>query len=195
MKKINKALIAAVACFGISGVASATTITLDFDTATTGLNIVGSPLTTSAGTITASASGSSSILLSTGGGFSGNGLRHNEDSDGDYAQLAFDFDVSSVTFLFAGFQSGAFLGEVLDSSFSVLDSFADSDTNADLPGGPVTLLGSGIRYFRFSDSPFGGSFSGVDDVEIVTAAIPEPATLALMGLGLAGIGFSRKKKA
>ena len=27
-----------------------------------------------------------------------------------------------------------------------------------------------------------------------TAAVPEPATLALMGLGLAGIGYRRKRK-
>lgn len=34
----------------------------------------------------------------------------------------------------------------------------------------------------------------IDDVSVTGAAVPEPTTLALMGLGMAGIGYSRKRK-
>ena len=179
----------------LCSVAAAQEITLDFDTPATGLNIVTTPLSTSAGTITASASGNSAILLSTGGGFGGNALRHDQSADTDFAQLAFDFDVDSVSFLYAGFQGGSFTGEVLDGSFTVLDSYFDGDTGDDLPGGPVTLSGVGIRYFRFNDAPLGGLFSGVDEVRIVPT-IPEPATaaLAVISLSLTTLRRNRCKK-
>jgi hypothetical protein len=35
----------------------------------------------------------------------------------------------------------------------------------------------------------------IDNLNINAASVPEPASLVLMGLGLAGIGFSRKNKA
>lgn len=44
---------------------------------------------------------------------------------------------------------------------------------------------------------FTGGVGGGDHIKLVlntTASVPEPASIALLGLGLAGIGFSRKKK-
>lgn len=190
LKKILPALI--VGC-AFSGLCSAT-VMLDFDTLATGSDIVNNPLSTADGTITASASGGNLFLTNgSAGGMVGNVLRFDESSDGEYGQLAFDYSVSSLSFLYAGFLSGAFTAQVLDASFNIVDSFYDSYTDDDTPGGPITLSGSDIHYFRFFDGPGGLSFAGVDDLQITAALVPEPGTLSLLTLGLIGLAWSRKK--
>lgn len=41
---------------------------------------------------------------------------------------------------------------------------------------------------------FAGQGSGIAEFSFDTAAVPVPATLALFGLGLAGLGFARRRK-
>ena len=64
------------------------------------------------------------------------------------------------------------------------------------PAATFTLSGPGIDHVVFTDDArsFAGTNFRFDDLTL-TSKVPEPSTLSLLGLGLAGIGFSRRKKA
>ncbi len=174
---------------------SAATLTLDADSAATGANLQTTPLVTALGTISfdGEVRSTSDPELAAAGSV-GNVFDIFDSATGPVT-LSFDFDVSSITFIYGG-NVGGITVSALDALGGVIDTFTQADTNFGQPAGPETLMGTGIRALQWNDTE-SGRFAALDNISISTdvAPVPVPAALPLLGGGLLALfGFKRRQR-
>ena len=105
----------------------------------------------------------------------------------------------SVEWTFLTGQSGEYI-DVYDSNNNWLSGFVGTtsngtlwqSSNGDSYYGTVNFPISNISYLTWHDN---GGYVNISGISFQTAAVPEPSLFALLGAGLAGVCFLRRKPA
>ena len=123
----------------------------------------------------------------------------------EFGQVVSGFDGSSYTLSWFAGNFGAVTGPGYDApnlidvllNGTLIGSGYPLPVNANWWSQSLTFAapsGSNRISFRLSDGT-ANSYMSIDGISFTAASVPEPGTLALLSLGLAGLGLSRRRRA
>ncbi len=195
-------LLSPLAAIGVSP-AVAATITLDFETSAPCVFVDTTPLTNLGDVTFTGVDGVGGSILNECGGFSQTAFSGTDfyawntgNGTGTTVDLDFGGLISSFS-IYASQDGGSgsgnsFLAEAFSIGDVLLDSIVFSPT--DVAWGLMSLAASSINRVRLSFSGAGDCCVIYDDLTYTTASVPEPGTLALFALGLAGMSLVRRRR-
>lgn len=132
------------------------------------------------------------------GQYNGRGSRYMDNNQGATNGFRFDFSTPLTGFAFNfGASDIQWTLTAFNANGIAIESTLAPITNGSNAGNYIGLSGSGQNYKYATLTTTGNDYVFIDNFTVAEAAtgnVPEPMSLGLMAIGLAGLGFARARK-
>ncbi len=150
---------------------------------------------TSGGVTVSGVGGTFRVANDYAGQYNGRGTNYIDNNQGATSTLRFDFASLVDAFAFNwGASDVAWTLNAFDAAGTLLESLVTPTTGGSNAGDYVGLADVGIRYATLTSSEASArDWVFVDNLAVSAAAVPEPASFALLGPGLVGLVALRRR--
>lgn len=126
--------------------------------------------------------------------YNGRGARYLDNNAGGTNAIRFDFSTPVSAFAFNwGASDGVWTLTAFNASNQIIEAMSTPITRASNAGDYIGLANAGMAYATLTTTNV-GDWIFIDNFTVAAGTVPEPDTLAILGLGLMGMVSLRRRK-